>query len=392
MRIRGSGGPFPRHGPRAAGTAAIGAVVLACLILAAASAGAVAASGARAYVNTPLPASVHPTLPHPSAAALAALRAALDADVSAQPPGTLSIVYRDLGTGQTFAVGAEQAWDPASVIKLFVMAAAYARRAAGALDFQEPITISAANVVPTAGFDDGEYPGLYEGITTTVDTLVGAMITQSDNTAYNTLLDLLGWARVTAYVHSLGLRHTVVARKLNQDPDAAAADGADVDGAENTTTADDVAALYLLLYENKVPFADEMLHLLARQKQNYMLPAGLPAHARMAHKTGEVDDTLRHDGGIVYLPGGAEFLLVVFSSLGSYAELAGIAAQVARAYPPPAAGAAARPPAVLTAPVPSALPGVLRLLLIIASASLLFLVAVLDRGGGRAARRARLRR
>lgn len=314
----------------------------------------------------------------PPPEALATLRAALADDVRTQPSGALSIVYADLVTGRTVALNATQVWDPASVVKLFAFVAAYHRRSEGRLDFNTRVIVDAANVVPTAGFEDGEYPGLYAGDTVTVGTLVAMMIRQSDNTAYNTLLDLLGPLTITAYARGLGLAHTTVARKLNLDGALLAEDIRRAGNVENSTTAHDVALLYRLLYQHKVALATAMLSLLKRQKQNTMLPAGLPRGAVMAHKPGEVGDTLRHDGGIVYLPGGGAFLLVVFSSLGSHAELADIAGQAARAYPGAPLGTPQR--GQRPGPEPSALATLLRLTLVLVSVALLALVVGLDRG------------
>jgi beta-lactamase class A len=44
-----------------------------------------------------------------------------------------------------------------------------------------------------------------------------------------------------------------------------------------------------------------VIRILLEQRFNSMIPAGLPAHATVAHKTGEIS-TACHDIGIVYLP------------------------------------------------------------------------------------------
>jgi beta-lactamase class A len=45
----------------------------------------------------------------------------------------------------------------------------------------------------------------------------------------------------------------------------------------------------------------EVIRILLEQRFNSMIPAGLPPHATVAHKTGEIS-TACHDIGIVYLP------------------------------------------------------------------------------------------
>ena len=45
-----------------------------------------------------------------------------------------------------------------------------------------------------------------------------------------------------------------------------------------------------------------------------MIPAPLPAHASVAHKTGEIS-TACHDAGIVYLPEREPYILVVLTEV-----------------------------------------------------------------------------
>jgi len=45
----------------------------------------------------------------------------------------------------------------------------------------------------------------------------------------------------------------------------------------------------------------QVIRILLEQRFNSMIPAGLPSHAMVAHKTGEIS-TVSHDIGIVYLP------------------------------------------------------------------------------------------
>ena len=45
-----------------------------------------------------------------------------------------------------------------------------------------------------------------------------------------------------------------------------------------------------------------------------MIPAPLPAHASVAHKTGEIS-TACHDAGIIYLPEREPYILVVLTEV-----------------------------------------------------------------------------
>ena len=56
----------------------------------------------------------------------------------------------------------------------------------------------------------------------------------------------------------------------------------------------------------------EMMDMLFDQHFNEIIPAKLPKDVRVAHKTGSITG-VQHDSGIVVLPDGREYVLVVLS-------------------------------------------------------------------------------
>src|SRR5262249_56166638 len=56
----------------------------------------------------------------------------------------------------------------------------------------------------------------------------------------------------------------------------------------------------------------EVIRILLEQRFNSMIPAGLPPHATVAHKTGEIS-TATHDIGIVYLPEGEPYITAILT-------------------------------------------------------------------------------
>ena len=83
----------------------------------------------------------------------------------------------------------------------------------------------------------------------------------------------------------------------------------------NTMTARDLATLYAALQRGQVAGPEDtrdMLDVLLAQEFNEKIPAGLPPGTRVAHKTGEIT-AVSHDGGIVYPPGRAPYVLVVLT-------------------------------------------------------------------------------
>jgi beta-lactamase class A len=89
-------------------------------------------------------------------------------------------------------------------------------------------------------------------------------------------------------------------------------------GINNEVTADGLVRLLsavrgdFLRNESK----EQAIRILLEQRFNSMLPARLPAHAAVAHKTGEIS-TACHDMGIVYLPEREPYIAVILTEFDS---------------------------------------------------------------------------
>ena len=59
---------------------------------------------------------------------------------------------------------------------------------------------------------------------------------------------------------------------------------------------------------------EHAIHILLKQRFTSMIPAGLPSHATVAHKTGEIS-TVCHDAGIVYLPEREPYILAILTEV-----------------------------------------------------------------------------
>lgn len=124
--------------------------------------------------------------------------------------------------------------------------------------------------------------------------LLDTMIADSDNTAANVLIDLLGMERVNAFCKTLGMPGTCLRRHM-LDFRAAAC------GKENYTTARDVLRFFSLLQEDAVltpPLCETARGILLAQRDKAYLMHAMPKQ-RAAHKTGELPG-IRHDAGILY--------------------------------------------------------------------------------------------
>lgn len=204
--------------------------------------------------------------------------------------GDTALYYRCLETGNTIMANSYCPIMAASVIKLFIMGAAYAEFAAGRLSRNLLITAKRADIVPSCGAINL----LGAGRSYTVSELVRLMIALSDNTATNLLIKHIGYKAINGFIEREGFAGTALRRQMY---DTAASSK----GIHNTVTAAACAQFLESAYRGRLvgrPQSAEMLDILMQQKLNGKLPFYLEG-VRIAHKTGE-DRGISHDVGIIY--------------------------------------------------------------------------------------------
>lgn len=138
--------------------------------------------------------------------------------------------------------------------------------------------------------------------------LVYDMITVSSNLATNLLIELVGADKVYQTMKNSGLENLKVLRGV-EDIKAYEL------GLNNTTDALSLMKLYLLIAEKKIlteKDCDAMIKILMDQKFNDKIPKYLPEDVKVAHKTGSISK-VEHDSGIVFLPDGKQYVLVILS-------------------------------------------------------------------------------
>lgn len=225
--------------------------------------------------------------------------------------GNVSLYYKNLEGDYEVEINAERPWIPASMVKAYIVIEAYRQKRLRVVNFDSRVTIKKENVVPTE-LEAQEYQPLRAGVKATIRELIEAMIAQSDNTAYNTLLDIFDRRNISATLRDLGLNNTVVGEKLSLSDEQYAQDTLVPGRQLNTTTVRDFGHLFTLLYEGKIEDSSEILTIFKRQKIGSMIPALLPKGVEIAHKTGTWSPYY-HDGGIIYKVD-EPFVLVVFTN------------------------------------------------------------------------------
>ena len=190
---------------------------------------------------------------------------------------------------------------PASMIKLFVMAKTMQDVHDGKLSLDEKITIKKNDAVGGAGVTTWYNAGEQR----TIEQLMTVMITDSDNTATNILIDRLGMQNINQYLQQQGFSDTVLVYKMMMGRKGKK---------KNLSSVRDIGSLFSRLYYHQLVGEQEdklMLAILRQQHDKECFPAALPDY-EIAHKTGEVNDVYV-DGGI-FFGQQEDFVLVVLSN------------------------------------------------------------------------------
>ncbi|PYI77415.1 MAG: serine hydrolase [Verrucomicrobia bacterium] len=231
----------------------------------------------------------------------------------------IAVALHDLESGLQFSLHGDRWFHAASTIKVAVLLAIFRAADEGRLRLDDSLHVRNRFISAADGSsfhlnrDSDAMPELYQAIgrTAKISALAEGMIASSSNLATNLLLDFVGveYARNVlrdAQVDGVELRRGV--------EDYAAHER----GINNEVTADGLVRLLSALRGGFLSpqSKEQAIGILLEQRFNSMIPAGLPAHAAVAHKTGEIS-TACHDIGIVYLPEREPYVAVILTEFDS---------------------------------------------------------------------------
>ncbi len=230
--------------------------------------------------------------------------------------GTVSLFAKNLDTGASYGLRADERVRTASTIKVPIMTAVFAAVERGEAKWTDEMVVRDAAKVSGAGI----IQELSDGLRLPLSDVVRLMIVVSDNTATNMVLDRFPGDLVNAGMDRLGLKQT---RSLRKIMGAGAAAGVSAAGRlpENdkfgigVTTPREMVTLLEKIANGEVvsPAASkEMIEILKRQQ--YKDGIGRHLDVPVASKSGALDH-LRSDVGIAYAAGGRIALAVTVDDM-----------------------------------------------------------------------------
>lgn len=231
-------------------------------------------------------------------------------------PGTFAVAFESLDGKSRLLLNEREMFHAASTMKTPVMIEVFRQAKEGlhALDdslivrneFKSIVDGSIYQLDPSDDSDSSMYVRI--GSRVSIKELLHHMITVSSNLATNVLMDCVDPRKVSATMRTLGANDIEILRGVE--------DGKAYEkGLNNRTNAYDLLVILRAVADGKAVdsvSSMKMVQILLEQNFNELIPALLPADVRVAHKTGSITG-VEHDSGIVFLPDGRRYILVILS-------------------------------------------------------------------------------
>lgn len=216
-------------------------------------------------------------------------------DLPKLKPGVFLV---DLDTGNYVDIQGQEAVPAASTIKLPILVSFFQAVDEGRIRLDEVLTMEEKHVAKGSG----ELQDKPVGSKFTALETADLMITNSDNTATNMLIDRLGGIEsLNQQFASWQLKQTQMQNILP-----------DLEGT-NKTSARDLVNLMADINQGKLvslKSRDFMLRIMQQTRNRSLLPRGLGDGAFIAHKTGNID-SVSGDVGLIDMPNGKRYLVGV---------------------------------------------------------------------------------
>jgi beta-lactamase class A len=238
------------------------------------------------------------------------------ATVLQKQPGIYAVAFKDLDTGEEIFINERETFHAASTMKTPVLVEICRQVVAGKFSLADSIIVhnEFKSIVDSSLYtlekkEDSEQE-LYNSIgeKRSISSLAYDMIIASSNLATNMMIELVDARNVTQTMRTLGAEDIQILRGVEDSK-------AFQQGLNNTTTAYDLMVIFEKIAKGEAVNTEAsqiMIDILLDQKFDEIIPAKLPRDVKVAHKTGNITG-VNHDGGIVFLPDGRKYILVLLS-------------------------------------------------------------------------------
>jgi beta-lactamase class A len=200
--------------------------------------------------------------------------------------GQLAYTVHNIDTGERFELRGDEPFPTASLIKVPILVTLFDLVQKGSISLDDPIRVLKIDKVPGSGM----LQNLHDNIEITVRDAAWLMVTISDNTATNLLLDKVAIRRVWEKMDSLRLPRSKVHAKSFQRFTSVAMDSS-VKYGLGVTTSNEMARLFALLAEGKAvsPAADSTMLEFLENNTNYQQMRRYAGNVTMSTKDGAGD-------------------------------------------------------------------------------------------------------
>lgn len=221
--------------------------------------------------------------------------------------GKVGLFAKNLKTGQTVAINADEAVQTASVIKLPLMLQAYEQVKAGKIKLTDPVVLNKENVV----LGSGVLYALDPGLKLTLKDSITLMMIVSDNTGTNLNIDAVGLKPTNDMLTRMGLKNTYLYKKVAKPADGNVPSDQKKFGL-GKTTAREMATVMESIYKCDLgdrELCKQMIWIMRNQQYRNMLPRYLEVAdssedlSAIADKIGALD-AVRNDVALVYTKNG----------------------------------------------------------------------------------------
>ncbi len=230
--------------------------------------------------------------------------------------GTFAVAFKNLVSGKELLINEQEIFHAASTMKTPVMIEVFKQANEGKFSLQDSLVIKNefksivdSSIYQLDSANDSETK-IYRhlGEKRTLYSLMYEMIIASSNLSTNLIIDRIGAKNVTQTMRKIGATKIHILRGVEDEK-------AYDKRLNNTTTAYDLMLIFTRIARGKAVSkmaSQEMIKILSDQEHNEIIPAMLPMKVKVAHKTGSITG-VRHDSGIVFLPDGKKYVLVLLS-------------------------------------------------------------------------------